>query len=217
MNQVAQRTLLIAFIMLALGLVYGGGRMLLAGTYQYQTDQFLDDWVTKNRQPEPLAWMVAEAAVRKAIALYPLANADYLDRLGRVYDWQHISLPIGSEQAHTSRERAINAYRYAIAVRPNWPFSHNNLATAKLRQGELDDEFKQAMESGFTLGPWRAIAYQQTAWLGLVSWHTLNEQERKTVTSAIHHGLTHTGSSKQYIQQLLTRLQRQDLMTGSRE
>ncbi|GHA27711.1 hypothetical protein [Oceanisphaera arctica] len=205
---------LIALITLALGLTYGGGRMLLAGTYQYQTDLFLDDWAAKNQQPEALAWMVAEEAARKANTYYPVANADYLDRLGRIHDWQQINEPIGSEQANASRERAINAYRDAIAVRPNWPFSHNNLATAKLRQGELDDEFKQAMENGFTLGPWRAIAYQQTVYLGLISWHTLNEQERKTVTSAIQHGLTHTGSSQRYMQQLLSQLQRQDLMAG---
>ncbi|WP_116472402.1 hypothetical protein [Zobellella maritima] len=210
---VSQKLPLIALLLGAVTLSLTGGCLLLAGTYQYQTDLFLDDWAAKNRQPEPLAWMVAEEAARKAASLYPVANGDYLDRLGRVYDWQQINEPIAGEQAKGSRQQAIHAYRAAIKARPNWPFSHNNLATAKLRQGELDDEFKLAMVNGFTLGPWRQNAYRQTAYLGLVSWHTLNAQQQHTVTKAIHNGLTHTTQSKRQTEQLLARLQRQDLLT----
>ncbi|GAA3535910.1 hypothetical protein [Zobellella aerophila] len=205
---------LFALLLSALALSVIGGQMLLAGVWQYQTDLFLDDWAQKGRQPEPLAWMVAEQAAQGAVAIYPVANGDYLDRLGRVYDWQQLSEPIGSPLAKASREQAVTAYRTSLQARPNWPFSWNQLATAKLRQGELDDEFKQALEKGFNLGPWRPIAYQQTAYLGLVSWHTLNAQEQQTVTNAIHHALTHTTQSKRQTEQLLSRLQRTDLMAA---
>jgi len=213
-----QRTAFIALITLALALaltlVYSGGRMLLAGSYRYQTDIFLDDWATKQSQPTPEAWQVAQQAAHKAVALYPVANGSYYDRLGRVYDWQQIAEPMASPAAQQSRQLAINAYRQAITSWSQWPFSQLALAATKLRQGELDDEFKQALQNGFTLGPWREQAYQQTAYLGLISWHTLNEQQQQTVTNAIHHGLTHTGSSQRHMQQLLTQLQRQDLMAG---
>ncbi|WP_458735745.1 hypothetical protein [Zobellella taiwanensis] len=201
-----------AMLLLALGMIYTGARMTLAGAYLHQTDLFLDDWAAKNSQPPAAAWQVAEQAAQSAIALYPTANGGYYDRLGRVYDWQQINEPIAGPAAKESRALAIAAYRQAIASRPQWPFSHINLATAKLRQGELDDEFKQAMERGFALAPWRALAYQQTAWLGLVSWHTLNKTQQKTVITAVEHGLSHSAQSKKQTEQLLTRLQRTDLL-----
>lgn len=205
---------LFALLLVALGVSLTGGQMLLAGIWRYQADVFLDDWAQKGEEPSPLAWMVAEQAGQRAVATYPVANGDYLDRLGRVYEWQQFAAPFGDEQAQASRSHAIDFYRQAAHARPDWPFSWNHLATAKLRQGELDDEFRQALQNGFNLGPWRAEAYRQTAYLGLVSWHTLNEQQRKTVTNAIHNGLTHTNSSKQQMQQLLTRLQREDLLAA---
>lgn len=207
-----QYLVLAAMLLLALGMIYTGGRMLLAGAYQHQADSFLNDWAAKNAQPQATAWQVAEQAAQSAIALYPVANGGYYDRLGRVYDWQQINEPIAGPAAKESRALAIAAYRQAIASRPQWPFSHINLATAKLRQGELDDEFKQALTRGFELAPWRALAYQQTAWLGLVSWHTLNAQQQATVAQAVNHGLSHTARSRQDTEQLLTRLQRTDLL-----
>lgn len=203
---------LLGLMLAALIMAFTGGRMLLAGAYLHQTDSFLNHWAAKNSQPDTTAWQVAEQAAHSAIALYPAANGAYYDRLGRVYDWQHISEPMAGPAAKASRAQAISAYRQAIASRPQWPFSHLNLATAKLRQGELDDEFKQAMARGFELAPWRAIAYQQTAWLGLVSWHTLNPEQQALVAQAVAHGLDHTAHSKKQTEQLLTRLQRTDLM-----
>lgn len=207
-----QYLILAAMLLLALGMIYTGARMTLAGAYLHQTDLFLDDWAAKNSQPPAAAWQVAEQAAQSAIALYPTANGGYYDRLGRVYDWQQINEPMSSPAAMQSRANAIAAYRQAIASRPQWPFSHINLATAKLRQGELDDEFKQALTRGFELAPWQALAYQQTAWLGLISWHTLNAQQQATVAQAVNHGLGHTARSRQDTEQLLTRLQRTDLL-----
>ncbi|WP_107853130.1 hypothetical protein [Oceanimonas marisflavi] len=211
-----QRTLLITIIALAIALTWAGTRMLLAGGYAHQSKLFLQDWRSK---PAPVekAWQVAEHAARQAVALYPVANGQYYEQLGRVYHYRHRNLPTGSAQATASREQAASAYRQAIAARPQWPYSRLRLASVLKSQRQYNDEYKQALTQGFAHGPWHGWIVRQSAYLGLISWHTLNTAQQQTITTAIEHGLAQSAKSKKYITGLLTRLNRQDLLARSGE
>lgn len=195
-----QRTLLGLAMLLALALCYTGARLTLAGGYLNQADAFLNDWAQHQQAPSQQAATVAEHAIAQAVALYPVANGSYHDRQGRILFWQQ-------RYAH-----ATQAYRQASAAWPQWGFSHLNLAEAKLRQGQLDNEFKQALMQGTRLAPWRPIAIKQSVYMGLVAWHTLNQEQQQHIKTAIQHSLQHTRQSRQYTEQLLTRLNRQDLL-----
>ena len=184
-NSITQRAPALLVLLLAVALLIAGGRMGLAGIASYQTEAFIDNWEKAAVEPSPRAWQVAHDAAQRANALYPVANGDYLDRLGRVYSWQQFRHPYADPTAEVSRRAALDAYRASVAVRPTWPYTWERLGHSKLYLQEFDAEFANAMTQAFQRGPWRIGVNRELAEIGFSAWSKLSPSQRQaTLESA---------------------------------
>jgi hypothetical protein len=158
-------------------------RMLLAGWFSQQAQEFLEDWAALDAEPSAVAFAVAEQAALKAVSLYPVPSGAYLDRLGRVYQWRHHRQPATSTDPEVvaSRRAAIHAYEAAIAARPLWPYTWARVALAKLSLAETDASFAEALRRAHELGPWRAGINQRVSQMGLQTWRALDADTRRLV------------------------------------
>lgn len=171
----------LALLLTALTLAVLGGRMAMAGIASYQAQAFLDSWVTPAEEPSSRAWAVAHEAAQRAVALYPVENGEYLDRLGLVHTWQQFRQPYGLASAQASRSAALDAYRAAVAARPTWPDSWARLAYAKLYLLQFDREFDQALYRAAQLGPWRVGINRELAEIGLTAWPQLDAAQQAAI------------------------------------
>lgn len=170
--------LAVVVIFLALPLFYLGFSSFIAGVSGNQAQLFLDDWSKKGTDPSDRAWQVAVEAANRALKWTPGPGAAHADRLGRIYEWYLISRPFGDPEAEPARHQAVEAYRLAIASRPLWPFTRIQLAYAKLRLLEFDNEFYQQLEEARRLAPWRVRIHGPLAEIGMIAWPQLNRQQQ---------------------------------------
>jgi hypothetical protein len=172
-------------ILCAVLLLVIGARFVLAGLASFQAEAFISAWSKTTSEPSPRAWQIAQQAAQRAVSLSPVANGDYLDRLGRVYSWQYFRQPYAAPAAQSSRRAALHAYRAAVAARPMWPYSWARLAHSKVYLQEFDAEFDQAFARAFALGPWRIAINRELAEIGFQAWpHLTLAQRQATLESA---------------------------------
>lgn len=172
-------------ILVAVIVLVVGARFFLAGLASFQAEAFITSWSKAEREPDARAWQIAQAAAQRAVKLSPVANGDYLDRLGRIYSWQYFRQPYGAPVAQRSRREALQAYRAAVAARPAWPYTWARLAHSKLYLQQFDDEFDQAFARAFALGPWRIQVNRELAEIGFQAWpHLSADQRLATLESA---------------------------------
>lgn len=167
--------LVLLALLLGLPLAAIGGCLLLAGIASYQAQAFLDDWSNKGTAPAPHAWQIAHDAAQRAIDLYPVANGQYLHRLGLIHQWQHRRVPSREAKAQASQRAALQAFRAASNAQPSWPDHWTAIADTKLRLLEIDDEFNQAMAKAHELGPWRIHINRRLAEIGFTAWPLLDD------------------------------------------
>lgn len=188
----AQRLLIGLALLLGAALLYSGSQLLRAGIASYQAQAFLDDWGSKGAEPSPRAWQIAHDAAQRAIALYPVANGEYLERLGHIQQWQHHRQPFGAAAAEASRRAALEAFRAASQARPSWPYTWSALAYAKLYLLEFDGEFAHALQQAQRLGPTRIDINRRLAEIGLIAWPQLDAQQRQASLEAAQRTLAYS-------------------------
>jgi len=172
------------------GLLYLGARLFLAGIASYQADAFISEWERVGLEPQPRAWQVAHDAAQRAISLYPVADGQQFDRLGRIHSWKQFRQPYADAAAQDSRLAALEAYRTAVALRPSWPYSWARLAHSKRYLQQFDDEFDQALAQAFKLGPWRIGVNRELAQIGFSAWAHLNEIQRQATLESARRSVT---------------------------
>ncbi len=173
-------TSMVLVLLLALALLLAGGCMMLAGISSYQAEAFINDWEKAGHEPKSRAWQIAHNAAQRAISMYPVANGDYFDRLGRVHSWKQFSQPYADPAAEDSRQSALDAYRAAVNARPAWPYSWVRFAHTKLYLQEFDNEFDQAFTQALQLGAWRIGVNRELAEIGFSAWPKLDEEQRQS-------------------------------------
>jgi len=175
-----QRPFAIGMVFLSIVLIYSGFRVFMAGLNDYQAMLFQVDWEKSNQQPRHKAWLVARDAALSANEWQPYVEKGvYLERLGRIYDWQYTSRPFGDVIAATSRDRSLQTLRQAIAARPTWPYNYVALAFVKLKQLSFDDEFAMAFAKGHHYGPWRKYTQIPLAELSVIAWPSLSNEQKE--------------------------------------
>lgn len=183
---------------LALLLAWGGARAGLSGIASFQAEAFLADWESKRVEPDARAWQVAHAAAQRSIALYPVADGERLDRLGRIYSWQQFRQPYAVAEAAESRQAALDAYRAAVAVRPTWPYSWARLAHTKLYQQDFDGEFADALNQAFQRGPWRVRVNSELAEIGFGAWGQLSQAQRQATLESARRSVAYGMNEARY-------------------
>lgn len=201
-TSITQKAVIALVLLASLGLVFAGLRMAGAGFASYQAEAFLQDWAGKGTEPSDAAWRVAEGAAQRAVSLYPVANGEYLDRLGRVYSWQQFERPYGSPDALGSRLAALDAYRGSLEARPVWPNTWARLANTKLHLALFDDEFKQALEKASALGPSRIEVQREVVMVVFAAWPQLSTQERARFIESAHRAVAYSDNEGKRIFQL---------------
>lgn len=214
-KSVTQKGLALVVLLLTLVLVYTGGRMTLAGMASYQAEIFLKDWASKGQEPTPRAWAVAQAAAQRAVDLYPTANGEYLDRLGRVYSWQQFTQPYGSPEAQASRLAALDSYRAATQARPTWPHTWSRLAHTKLQLVQFDDEFRQALGQASDLGPSRIEVQREVVTIAFAAWPQLSRAERERFLESVRNNVAYGQRDAQRVQALAAQYGLTDTLCNS--
>jgi hypothetical protein len=186
-------------LLLALALLVAGARMVVAGIANYQAEAFLSAWTKAGNEPQARAWQVAHAAAQRAIDLYPAADGDRFDRLGRIHSWQQFRQPYAAPAASDSRRAALEAYRAAVAARPTWPYSWARLAHSKLYLQEFDSEFAHALSEAFRLGPWRIGVNRELAEIGFSAWPHLNHSQRQATLESARRSVAHSQAEAQHL------------------
>jgi hypothetical protein len=172
------KTLVVVVLLLVLPLLYLSFTTLMAGVTGRQAQMFLDDWGLKGTDPSEKAWQFALDAAERSLEWTPGSGAGHADRLGRIYEWYRVSQPFGDADAEPARRKAVEAYRQSVEARPLWPYTRIQLAYAKLRLLEFDDEFHQQLAEARRLAPWRVRIHGPLAEIGMIAWPQLSEQEK---------------------------------------
>jgi hypothetical protein len=184
--------------LLLIGLALG---MLQAGIASQRAERYLQHWQRLGEPPSPQAWAVARQAAQRAQERYPVANGEYLDRLGRVSTWQPLA-PLLSTEGQALRREALGAFRRSLAVRPGWPWTWARLAHAKFDLEELDAEFDLALRRASELGHGRLEVNRDLASLGLLAWNDLNIGQRTLTLEAARRTVTHSPQQARFIYDL---------------
>ena len=165
-------------VLLVLPLLYLSFTTLMAGITGRQAQMFLDDWGQKGKDPSEKAWQFAVDAAERSLEWTPGSGAAHADRLGRILEWYRVSQPFGDAEAEPARRQAVEAYRQSVEARPLWPYTRIQLAYAKLRLLEFDDEFHQQLAEARRLAPWRVRIHGPLAEIGMIAWPQLNAQQK---------------------------------------
>jgi len=184
----------LSVLLLALLSLSAGACMLLAGLARYQADAFIEAWEKRGVEPQAQAWNIAHAAAQRAVAFYPVANGDYLDRLGRVQAWRHFRHPVTDLQAQHSRQAALHAYQASVVARPTWPYTWARLAHTKLLLQQIDSEFDEALNRAFELGPWRIGVNRELMNIGFNAWPKLSENQRLAILKSARRSVLYSTS-----------------------
>ena len=165
-------------VVLSLGILVLGSRLLMAHVHQFRASSFLSDWEGKRQVPSAKAWRIAEQAMQQAIAWYPTQNSAYAEQLGYMWQWRAYSANTTASERKDSQQNALQAFRQATQLRPTWPYGWSGLAYAKMVAGEHDQEFNHAMQQAVHYGPTRIGINRRVAEIGLISWPQLDAQLR---------------------------------------
>lgn len=199
----------------SLALAVVGLRLLIAGVAAHQAERFVEDWERQGVLPSQQAWDIAEAAAQRAVAFYPGANGDYYARLGKIYAWKHQQLDFGDAEAEPSRLQARDAYRLAIAARPDWPDTWVQLAFVKLHLLEFDEEFDRALARGFENGPWRMTINRGLAKVGLIAWPQLEPEQRRQILESARRTVEYSQAQTRSLFNLADRIGQTPLLCGA--
>ena len=159
-------------------------RMLMSDINSYEASLFVEHWNAKGEVSDT-AWPIALEAAESAVHQFPVANGQAYDRLGKVYEWQHLYALPGSSAAEESRKLALQAYRNAVAVRPDWPYTWNRIAWVKWQLLEIDSEFDLALKTSLAKGPWRWRSNQSLVELGFMAWYKLTTDQKALIATAL--------------------------------
>lgn len=189
---IAQRAAVLLVLLLGLGLIWSGWQMSLAGLASYQAQAFLHDWAKTSLPPSAQAWKIGNDAAKRSVRWYPVANGEYLDRLGSTYSWQQYQRRYSDPDAEPARRAALAAYSAALLVRPTEPGTWMRLAHSKRNLLEFDEEFEQALDMAFRLGPWRIAVNRELAQIGFGAWAQLSSAQRMATLESAHRGVLHS-------------------------
>mgnify|MGYP000385496623 CR=1 FL=1 len=191
---------LTVLLLLSIVLLTASARLMLASMWATQANSFLLDWQEKAQQPTDSAWQVAFKAANKSIALSPVANADYYDTLGQVWEWKQFEASQTDPAAIETREQALNAYRRSIELKPQWPYTVIKLAYVKLRLNQIDTEFNQSLQNAFNRGPWRIDINKRIAEMSLMAWPQLTNDNKVMARTAIKRTVNYGPSDAKWLE-----------------
>lgn len=188
-------------IAVALGCASLALPMLVAGVSSIHAERALNQWESAEDPPTRSYWELTLKRAERAVAWYPVANGEYLDRLGRVRAWSTALNPVEAGD-QLSPEAAVDAFRQSTLARPTWPWTWLRLAYGKSAAGNLDEEFDLALRSAAATGSGRVDVNRALVELGFSQWAVLNREQRALVLSAAGRAVSHSAEEATRIHSL---------------
>jgi len=148
----------------------------------------LDAWSKRGVSPTPAQWVAARDALAEARRLEP-DNPLFVEETGRLYEKRVASADPSQPVVRDFLARALDEFRRAARMRPASPFAWTNIALVKFRLGEIDAEFRAAIENAAWLGPWEPGVQRTLADIGFAGWRDLPAPVRAMIAGAIERGL----------------------------
>jgi hypothetical protein len=160
----------------------------LADLAYFPARSTLNAWSKKGIPPTPAQWVAARDALAEARRLEP-DNPLFVEETGRLYEKRVAGADPAQPVARSFLERALGEFRRAARMRPASPFAWTNIALVKFRLGDLNAEFRAAIENAARLGPWEPGVQRTLADIGFAGWRDLDAPVRAVVSAAIERGL----------------------------
>ncbi len=154
-----------------------------ASVMGYIVQAHIDNWVEQQAAPTSEAWQRAQGVFDTAYGLTP-DDPSLLQQGGRLYEWGGLNGDVAK------REQALAYYRASLSKRPTWPYAWSDLAGAKSRFGQLDDEFQQAFSRALALGAWEPMVQMDIGRIGFANWKALSTRNRQLLVQNIRNAIS---------------------------
>ncbi len=165
----------------------------LADVENQKARVFIKQWENDVDSFSSEDWNKAYSTAISALEKDPY-NPELLSLMGNVYEWNSFQ---GHNQSHNNkfqniqnRKLALDYYRKAVELRPQWPYTWSGIVLLKYKMSEFDQEFQLALNSATELGPWEPNVQKIIAEVGLISWNKLEHSQRITIVENIRRGVT---------------------------
>ncbi len=160
----------------------------LADVENQKARVFIKQWENNVDSFSSDDWDKAYSTAKAALEKDPY-NPELFSLMGNVYEWNSFQ---GHNQSHNNQnaELALNHYRKAVELRPQWPYTWSGIVLQKYKMSEFDQEFQLALNNATELGPWEPNVQKIIAKVGLTSWNELEHSQRITIVENIRRGVT---------------------------
>ena len=159
----------------------------LADVERQKARTFIEQWENDFESFREEDWNKVVSHAKAAVDKDP-DNPDLLFLMGNVYEWNAFH-PENQYKNNQQRQLALEYYRKAVELRPQWPYTWSGIALLKFRMNEFDQEFYLALRNAMELGPWEPRVQSIIAEVGLNVWDKLKHTERLPIVENIRRGV----------------------------
>ena len=164
------RLLLLSFVMIILVIAANQAwRLVVAGLYNHQTEQYLSFWQDKKRKQgegftmQARNFVVALKGAEKGIEQLPDSAEQWILK-ARILSWGEEYLT--NNEVGAANNSSLYVWRQAVQRRPSWPYAWSDYAMARAQKSLIDDDFERALIRANKLGPWERDVMETSALLG---------------------------------------------------
>ena len=122
----------------------------------------------------------AQDRVDRALSRFP-GHPDYLDLAGHLLELKANQPGVVGAERNDLLEAAAVRYRASLSARPLWPYGWAGLLSVKDKLGQVDPEFRTALNRSAETGPWEPRVQLQLIQSGLRHWDRISRADRQLV------------------------------------
>lgn len=182
-----QRSVAAALLVLLVVLSYFAVRWGAADLYAKEGRFYVEKWEKVRKAPPINDWRRARHLLETAAELEPL-SPNHREALGQIYDWRVYGRRSETLDVFAFREQSLAHFLAVASRRPVSPYSWANIALAKMKIGQTDDEFANAIRRAALLGPWEPGVQIALAGAGFSAWERLPVDVQQLVVENVQRG-----------------------------
>lgn len=137
------------------------------------------------------------------------ASADYRFMLASMHAWREKALRLWPDQAAAETVKIVENLKAALARRPSWFEAWILLALVKFQAGEIDQQFKAALEKSIETGPYETSVHHGLSVIGPRVRDRLEPQLNEQIVGVMRTALDNPNVNRFVVKQIV--------MTGMEE
>jgi len=175
----------VLLLLLVAGLIVTSFNRMVGGFNEYWLGKHISYWNEQEGTPTPDDVIKMDRLYQTAMNHTPHAP-EVLQLGGHLSEWQAYIAEDDTEIKKQYFSEALSRYRASIKERTTWPYAWFDLAKAKVRASEVDEEFQTALITSIRLGPNERTLQIGVVQLGLLTWSRLDEKTKSTVLDVVN-------------------------------